>query len=88
MASYYKNISADTLVKEGAGKITGIFVASASGSPGLKIWDAMSATAPILINTFVPVAATYYPMPDGGVTFTRGLFVDITNTVDCTVFYE
>jgi hypothetical protein len=86
MASSYKNLSADTLVKTGAGKLVGIFVASASGSPAIKIWDNVDGTAPILVNTFTPVAATYYEFPD--VVFTRGLFVDITNTVDATVFYE
>lgn len=88
MASAYKNFTADTLIKDGAGKITGIFVAAASATPTLKLWDATSAAAPVLINTFTPVAATYYPMPDGGVTFTRGLFADIGGTVDITIFYE
>ena len=86
MASFYKNLTADALVKEGAGKLTGIFVASASGSPLIKLWDAMSAAAPILVNTFTPAAATFYQFPD--VQFTRGLYVDVGGTVDITVFYE
>lgn len=88
MACYYKNLAADTLVKDGAGKLLGIFVASASGSPSIKLWDAVSAAAPVLINTFTPVAATYYALPVEGVAFTRGLYVDVGGTVDITVFYE
>ena len=85
MSSYYKNLTADALVKEGAGKLTGLFVASTTAGT-VKIWDAMSAAAPILLNTFTPVAATNYEFPD--IVFTRGLFIDITNTIDLTVFYE
>lgn len=87
MASSYKNITADTLVKEGAGKLTGIFCASGS-SPTIKIWDSMSAAAPILVNTFTPVTGVLTAFPDGGVTFTRGLYIDVGGTIDCTVFYE
>lgn len=87
MASSYKNITADTLIKEGAGKLTGIFCASGT-TPTIKVWDNTSAAAPVLINTFTPVAATMYRMPDGGVQFTRGLFVDVGGTIDCTVFFE
>jgi len=85
MASYYKNITADALIKDGAGKLKGIFVASGT-TPTIKLWDNVSATAPVLINTFTPAVATYYPMPD--VQFTRGLFADVGNTIDCTFFYE
>ena len=85
MASFYKNITADTLVKDGAGKLTGIFCASGS-SPTIKIWDQTSAAAPVLVNTFTPVTGVLTPFPD--VQFTRGLFVDVGGTIDITVFYE
>jgi len=85
MASFYANITGDALVKTGPGKLTGIFCASGT-TPTIKIWDSMTAAAPILINTFTPAAATMYPFPD--VQFTRGLFVDVGGTIDCTVFYE
>lgn len=85
MASSYKNLTADALVKEGAGKLTGIFCASGS-SPTIKIWDSMTAAAPILVNTFTPVTGVLTVFPD--VIFTRGLFVDVGGTIDCTVFYE
>ncbi len=85
MARYYKNLTATALVKEGAGTLHGIFVATTS-SGTIKIWDAMSATAPILVNTFTPTAPGYYHM--GQACFTRGLFITIANTIDCTIIFE
>ena len=76
------NISASTLVQGGPGSLLGIFVASASGSPTIKVWDQGSAATPVLINTFTPVAATWYPMP---ADFKTGCYVSIGGTVDCTV---
>lgn len=86
MASSYFNTAASGLVKSGMGKLTGVFVASASATPTIKLWDAMSAAAPVLVNTFTPVAATYYRFPE--VAFTRGLYITISGTVDATVFFE
>ena len=85
MATYYKNLTASALIKEGAGKLNGIFVAAASATPTIKLWDATSAVAPILINTFTPVASTMYEL--GDIQFTRGLFITISGTVDCTVMF-
>lgn len=85
MATYYKNITASAMVKEGAGRLVGIFVASTT-SGTIKVWDNITATAPVIVNTFTPAAATYYPFPDA--TFTRGLFITLANTIDCTIFFE
>ncbi len=82
--SLYANISSTTTINSGRGQLFGIFVASASGSPTIKVWDQTTAAAPILVNTFTPVAATYYPMPT---RFLGGLTVTIGGTVDCTVFW-
>ena len=81
----YKNISASTLVRTGAGQLLGIFVASASSTPTIKVWDNTSAATTILVNTFTPIAGTFYPMPGN---FGAGLFVTIGGTVDCTVFWN
>ena len=81
----YKNISASTAIRTGAGQLLGIFVASASATPTIKVWDNTSAATTILVNTFTPTAATYYPIPG---TFGTGLFVTISGTVDCTVFWN
>ncbi len=78
----YKNLSASALVRTGPGALLGIFVASASSTPTIKVWDNTSAATTVLVNTFTPVAGTFYPMP---FTFGTGLYVTISGTVDCTV---
>ena len=83
--SRYANLSASALVKTGVGSLTGIFVASASSTPTVKIWAAVTAAAPILVNTFTPLPGVFYPMP---AQFTAGLYVTISGTVDLTVFYD
>ena len=77
----YKNITATTTVYTGTGGLLGIFVASASSTPTIKVSDG----AGTLVNTFTPVAATFYPMPG---RFNTSLVVTIGGTVDCTVFWS
>ena len=83
--STYTNLTADTLVKTGPGRLKGIFVASGT-TPTIKIWDNTSAATTVLINAFTPAVATYYPFPD--VEFATGLYVDVGGTIDCTVFWK
>lgn len=43
----------------------------------------------LMVNTFIPVAATFYKFGgDQGTIFENGLYVTIGGTVDCTVFYD
>ena len=77
----FKNITATTTLYTGAGGLLGIFVASASSSPTIKVQDGSNT----LVNTFTPVAATFYPMPG---CFSTSLVVTIGGTVDCTVFWS
>lgn len=81
----YSNISASALIDTGAGQIRGIFVASASGTPTIKVWANTSAATTVLVNTFTPLSGSYYPLGDA--QYTTGLYVTIGGTVDCTVFY-
>jgi hypothetical protein len=81
----FSNLSASGLVKTGAGQLLGIFVASASNTPTIKVWDNTSAATTILVNTFTPAAATFYPIP---ANFVTGCYVTISGTVDCTVIYN
>lgn len=76
----YKNITATTTVYTGSGGLLGIFVASASSTPTIKVQDGSST----LVNTFTPIASTFYPMPG---RFGTSLVVTISGTVDCTVFW-
>ena len=77
----YKNITSTTTVFTGTGGLLGIMVASASGSPTIKVQDG-SAT---IVNTFTPVAGIFYPIP---ARFATSLVVTIGATVDCTVFWN
>jgi len=77
----FKNITSTTTVRTGPGGLLGIFVASASSSPTIKIQDGSNT----LVNTFTPVSATFYPMPG---CFVTSLVVTIGGTVDCTVFWS
>src|SRR5690348_5813383 len=81
----YVNMTADTLCKTGDGHLLGIFVASASSSPTIKVWDSTAASGAVLVNTFTPIAGTWYPLP---FHFQVGLFVDIGGTVDITVSFH
>lgn len=77
----FTNLTATTTVTTKAGGLLGIFVASVSGSPTIKVQDG----AGTLVNTFTPVAATFYPMPG---RFNNSLVVTIGATLDCTVFWS
>jgi len=70
------------VVRYGAGALLGIFVASASATPTIKLWDNTAASGTVLVNTFTPVAATWYFIP---VQFKTGLYITIGGTVDCTL---
>lgn len=78
-----KNISASANVMPRAGKITGIWVSSASSTPTIAVYDsATTTTTTIIANTFTPIAGTWYPIP---FSLTAGCYVVISGTVDCTV---
>ncbi len=74
------NLTSTTTVRTGAGSILGIFVSSVSGSPTLKVSDGSTT----LVNTFTPVAATFYPIP---ARFGTSLVVTVGATLDACVFW-
>jgi hypothetical protein len=76
------NTTSSAVVRYGAGAILSIFVASASGSPSIKLWDNTAASGTVLVNTFTPVAATPYRIE---MQFKTGLYITIGGTVDCTL---
>lgn len=93
MAQYLHVSNADVQVKVGAGKLKGIFVSVASGTPTLAVYDtATSSTSdPVILATFTPSGNTMYLLSgdDGGIFFNNGLYIDKGGTtVNCTVFYE
>ena len=93
MALYFNNNNADAQIKVGAGKLKGIFVSTAAGSPTLAVYDSATASTsdPVILATFTPAANTMYQLSgdDAGIYFSKGLYVDKGGTtVNCTVFYE
>lgn len=73
----YTNMTGTTTVYTGNGNILGIFVASVSGSPTIKISDG----AATLVNTFTPTVG-WWTIP---FRFQTSLIITIGATCDITV---
>jgi hypothetical protein len=88
----FLNISATTQIKIGAGKLKGIMCSTASATPTIAVYDSATAlnTDPKILAVFVPGSHTMYPLSgdDGGVFFSRGLYVVIGGTVGVTFIFE
>ena len=91
MAATYANLTATAQVKVGAGKLKSVFVSSGT-SPTVAVYDSAAATtSPTILATFTAAVPGLYNLTgdDGGVNFSRGLYVVVggTNPV-ISVFYE
>lgn len=84
--SDYRNITSSTLINTGACKLSGIWVSAASSTPTIKVWDSTSGSGSSLVGTFTPAAGTMYSFPFARAA--NGLYVSLSGTVDCTVFYD
>lgn len=82
----YQNISADTLIKTGAGQVLAIIVNSHS-SGTIALSDALTATTPLILNTYTYATGSQV-IPLWGLKFTTGLYANITNTQDITIVYN
>ena len=81
----YKNITATGNVAPIASKLLGIFVASASSTPTIAVYDsATTTTTDPVVTTFTPSAGAFYTIP---AATESGLYVVIGGTVSCTVFF-
>lgn len=65
----------------GSGSLTGLFCASASNTPTVALADGVTT----LVNTFTPVAGTFYKLPGN---FLTSLIVTIGGTADITIFWN
>lgn len=83
-AAQHMNLTASAQVMSGPGRIVGIFVASTTAGT-FKLWDALTATGDVVVNTTTPVAGGFYPIPARCVI---GAYLTISGTIDLTVFYE
>ena len=77
---------ADAQIKSGGGALKGIFVSTAASTPKLTFYDAVAGTATILLDEFVPTAATMYKLPN--IAFGTGCYVVVGGTVKFTVFFN
>ena len=85
----YTYITASANIKPMAGKLKGIFVSAASGTPTSAVYDSAAATTTsIILNTFTPAAATSYVLPLDGAYAKNGLYVVIGGTVNATIIWE
>jgi hypothetical protein len=81
----YKLISATGNVSPIGTDLLGIFVSAASSTPTITIYDsATTTTTAKVIDTFTPVAATYYTIP---ASVASGLYIVISGTLSATVVY-
>jgi hypothetical protein len=87
--SNYTAITATTQIKRDAGKLNGIFVSSASGTPTITVYDsfASSTSDPVVLATFTPTANTMHNFFQGLYT-NKGIYVVIGGTVSATISYE
>ena len=87
--SNYTAISATTQIKRDAGKLNGIFVSSASGTPTITVYDSFSSSTsdPVVLATFTPTANTMHNFFQGLYT-NKGIYVVIGGTVSATISYE
>lgn len=86
LAGKYTNLTSSALVKTGAGNVQGVVINSHS-SGTLKLWDALTATTPIINNTMsFAVGERFIPLY--GAQFVTGLFATIGGTADITIIYN
>lgn len=78
-----RQISASGNLRSTSGGLLGVFVSSIGGTPTITVYDdAGTGTVSKLVDTFTPVAGTWYPLP---FAFANGLNVVIGGTVSATV---
>jgi hypothetical protein len=85
----YKQGSADAQVKVGAGKLYGIFISSTT-SGTFALYDSATASTsdPKIADTVTVAAGTQYLSFPSGIWFSKGLYIDIANTIQYTIVYE
>lgn len=85
----YKQGNADAQIKIGGGKLFGVFISSTS-SGTFALYDSATASTsdPKIANTVTVTAGTQYISFPPGIWFSKGLYIDIANTIEYTVVYE
>ena len=82
----YKNLSASALVYTGAGTVSGVIVNSHTNGT-LILRDALTATTPLIINTFTfPTGSGSYSL--FGAKFLTGLYSTVGGIADITLVFN
>ncbi len=85
----YRQGNADAQIKIGGGKLFGVFISSTS-SGTFALYDSATASTsdPKIANTVTVTAGAQYISFPPGIWFSKGLYIDIANTIEYTVVYE
>ena len=85
----YRQGNADAQIKIGGGKLFGVFI-STTTSGTFALYDSATANTsdPKIANTVTVTAGTQYISFPPGIWFSKGLYIDIANTIEYTVVYE
>lgn len=82
----YRNITTSTLVKTGYGTINAVIVNSHTAGT-LKLWDSLSATGAVIINTYTfPAGSSVIDLEE--INFNTGLYATIGGTADITLIFD
>ena len=76
-------LSASGIVSSDPCQVQGIFVTAASATPTIAVYDGTSASGARAVNTFTPVANTFYPL---SMLLRHGCYIVIGGTVTCHLF--
>lgn len=79
-AGIYKNITASGVVKNGPGKLRGMYVNSTS-SGTVKLYDNTAASGTVIHNTITPAVGWHW---FGDEAFVTGVYATIAGTIDVT----
>ena len=83
----YTNLTADTLIRTGNGRVHG-FIVNSHTSGTVKLWDNTSAATTVICNTITLAAGPQvynFPAP---IEFYTGLYCDIGGTIDLTIIWD
>jgi len=79
--------TASALIKTGSGKVFGAVINSHT-SGTLKLWDALTATGTVLVNTYtLPSGSSVVTFP-APIEFYTGLYFTLGGTLDITWLYK
>jgi hypothetical protein len=85
----YRQGNADAQIKIGGGKLFGVFVSTTTAGT-FTLYDSATASTsdPKIAGTVTVVAGGQYLSFPAGIWFSKGLFIDIANTIEYTVVYD